>query len=179
MAQLQPAYVESWDSLEFPHVDARKTEEGQLEPAFLRERVELERGEFLDRGQLVDGWVVTRGFLRVSHAMVGSADNPRAIEVEIARWISENRAADDRDQDWRRRWENRLNERPGLVDALNHEDKAEHLFETAGLTFPQRLAMRQWLDGRPNRQAAQALSIAESTYREHCEKALDKIKALV
>lgn len=157
MAIHQPAYVESWDASEFPEL------------AFRRERVVL----------TLEGEVI-RGHLRVAEVIVEAAlaHNPELIEFEIARWITENKAADDADTDWRRRWEDRLNVTPRLVEALNHKDRAEHLFDTAALTAPQRLAMRLWVDGRPGRQAAVQLGISESTYREHCEKALERIKGV-
>jgi hypothetical protein len=153
--QQPAAYVESWDACEFPEL------------AFRRERVVL----------TLDGEVI-RGHLRVAEIIIEAAlaHNPDLIELEIARWITENRAADDADTDWRRRWEDRLNVTPRLVEALNRSP--EILFDRANLTMPQRLAMRLWADGRPGRQAAVQLGISEAGYRERIEKALEAIRAV-
>lgn len=169
----QAAYVESWDAHDFPDIEERQTTN---KPAFLTERVELEWGLIPEGGKLVDGWIVTRGFLRVAHALHETTYDPPAFDTHVKTWKAEARAKDERDQDWKRRWDDRLAVTPHILDALNED--ADTLFDRANLTLPQRRAMRHFLQGQSGRQAATELKIDVSTYREHREKALDAIKAL-
>lgn len=168
------AYVESWDKHDFPNVDERRAAN---KPAFLTERVELEWGLIPEAdGHLVDGWIVTRGFLRVAHALHETTYDPPAFDTHVTGWIAEAHDKDERDQDWKRRWDDRLAVTPHILAALN--DSPDALFDRANLTLPQRRAMLQFCAGTAGREAARRLGIDESTYREHRENAINAIKAL-
>ncbi|HEV2036906.1 MAG TPA: hypothetical protein VGU71_22370 [Candidatus Dormibacteraeota bacterium] len=171
--QRQPAYVESFDAFDFPGVDVHTS---SLDPPFLHERVDLTWGQFVDEDQLVEGWVVTRGFLRVAAAKVESADNPRAIVSKVAKWISEQQERDRESGDWHSTWRAQLAGHPAVEAALSRG--ASELYRRANLTQPQELAMRQLFAGHSNSEAATALHTSERSYRDLIMRAVGRILAL-
>lgn len=170
---LPPAYVQSWDLSEFPTIDVHTS---SVDVPLLHQTVGLTWGEFLDDGQPVVGWIVTSGFQRVAAAKVDSASNPQAIEIEVARWISEQQERDSDAADWHLRWRTALQAHPAVEAALSR-GPAE-LYRRAGLTQPQELAMRQLFLGHSNTEAARELGISESSYRERIERAAIRIQEL-
>lgn len=183
MQQLrEPAYVESWDSHDFPDLEEHAVAN---EPAFLRETVDLEEGMVPDHGEMVEGWIVTRGFLRVAHAMWESTDNPALIESRVEEWISEAKAKQRQKQgNWRRGREKEIAAHPHIAAALEADDQAETLYDRADLTIHQRSAMRLFCqtdsEGRFKGygKVAAALNIEKEAARKRIEAAIDKILAI-
>jgi hypothetical protein len=180
MAANQPAYVEAWDLDNFPDLDPREVAN---KPAFLREPVDLEPGLVLDRGEMVEGWIVTRGFERVAHALWESTENPLLLYSSVEGWISEGKAtARQKQRDWRQGREKEIAAHPDIAAAL--EESPEKLYDRADLTIGQRSAMRLFCqtdnEGRFKGYAliAKALGIEKDSARDRVEAAIDKILAI-
>lgn len=147
--QIEPAYVEAWDSAEFP---------------FHRERV-VATG---------DGEVL-RGHVTVAAAIVEAwcADNPAVFVALIERWIEQARAADDADKDWHRRWEDRLNYNPNLVAALERGPVV--VCQQAGLSVFQTRAVELMLEGKSKTEIGVLLGMSRQGATKHLDNALEKI----
>jgi hypothetical protein len=108
---------------------------------------------------------------------IASGDNPRLGETDINRWIQESKDADAEESGWRRRWHAELSASPviGLLLA-----KKDELYERAGLTIPQVLAMRLVFGNPPMsmRQAGVQLGIDVSSVRDRLEGAKERLRNL-
>lgn len=137
--------------------------------------------EFIQRQRVVltvDGDVV-RGQVRVADAIVEAAlaHNPSLIEFEIARWITENKAADDKDRVFSRKWDERLSGRPQLADAL--DKGAQEIYRLAGLTDFQARAVELHLEGNTPSQIALALGLnSRQAAQDRISKALGRLLEL-
>ena len=152
--QRQAAYIESWDSSEFP---------------IFRERV-IATGE----GE------VLRGHVAVANAIVESwcADNPVLFVALIERWIRQAQAADDADKDWHRRWEDRLAYNPKLTAALETKNGPAVVCQQAGLTAFQTRAIELMLEGKTKTEIGVLLGMSRQGATKHLDNALEKILAM-
>lgn len=121
---------------------------------------------------------VLAGHERVAAAIVEAwlADNPHQVMAAFDVWMAENHASDVADLDWAKRWAAELSAAPGISDALKHG--AEELFERAGLTKFQAMAMRKLAAGNTPKQIAFSVGITPDSARERIRDARQKILSL-
>jgi len=168
-----PAYVEFWDSLDFPGVDVNTS---SLAPPFLRQPVVVKRIEDPKPPEFFE-FEVLAGFPRVAAAMVESevGHNKWQISYEVAKWIGEEELAEKRDIDWQRRWRDHLASSPAIRAALA-KGGPEELFAQAGLTFRETLALRLKLDGKTRGEIGLVLGITSSAAGDRLEDAFNRIR---
>lgn len=178
--QAQPAYVEYFDRLEFPSLAVNTSS------VSLRARrpnvILIWSPDCVDPKSKTpdgEGWVALAGHEKVADAMleIASGDNPRLGETDINRWIEESKDADEEEYGWRRRWHAELSASPVIRQLLAKKDE---LYDRAGLTIPQVLAMRLVFGNPPMsmRQAGVQLGIDVSSVRDRLEGAKERLRNL-
>jgi hypothetical protein len=157
-----PSYIEAFT---FPTLDKYTS---TREPNFHQAVVVL----VPYRGNEAFDWTVLAGFHAVAEALVEAevAHNMSLVESRIEDWISKAQGAIAADHDWHQGWARSLAANPAITRAL--ERGPEELFDRAGLTVPQRIAMRlRMRDDRSGREIAIELRISESAFRDRIERA--------
>lgn len=186
MSQMrQAAYVESWDMLEFPSIDARSS---SVAIPLFHQTVALVRGIAAegtpDAGEEV--WLVTGGHPLVAKSMAecGGGDQDRMSDIK--RWIAsarkEAQEGKSAERGWRRGREKELTAHPLLAAALTLSP--ETLYDRAKLSDPQRSAMRVFCqtddegDFKGYSQIGKELGISKESARDRIEGALKLILAI-
>jgi hypothetical protein len=146
------------------------------QPAFLREKVLLTPDGVDENGE--PQYQVHKGFLRVAFVMVEAAMGSSAWWTEqVGLWIQESNQAEDEAASWRARWHSQLVENPALEASLARSP--EDVYDRAGLTFNERLAMKMFVNhGMNPRQVGIALHVPDSTVRNRLERAAAKMRQL-
>jgi len=124
------------------------------------------------RGNEAFDWTVVAGFHAVAEALVEAevAHNMSLVESRIEGWISKAQGAIAADHDWHQGWARSLAANPAITRAL--ERGPEELFDRAGLTDLQRVALRlRMRDDRSGREIALELRISEDAFRTRIERA--------
>jgi len=146
------------------------------QPAFLREKVLLTPDGVDEDGE--PQYQVHKGFLRVAFVMVEAAMGSSTWWTEqVGLWIQESNQAEDEAASWRARWHTQLTENPVLEASLARSP--EDVYDRAGLTFNERLAMKMFVnEGMNPRQVGLALHVADSTVRDRLQRAAAKMRQL-
>ena len=123
-------------------------------------------------------WDVLTGQERVAHAIVEAwlADNPHEVSSELELWIADNRQRDVVDRNWDKRWQVELAAVPAIAEALKRGP--EELFERAGLTKFQAMAMRETAGGKTPKEIAFANGITADAASSRIHEARQKLLAL-
>lgn len=177
----QPAYVEAWDALEFPGLDVHTS---SVDVPLFHQRVALVRGiaepGTPDAGEEV--WIVVKGQPLVAKAFVECAQGDNDHVSDLKRWIAAARQVESAQKDWQRGREQELASRPDIAAAL--DKSPEQLYDRAGLTDAQRVAMRLFCqvneagEYKGYGQIAAELRIGKDSARDRVEAAIDKILAI-
>jgi hypothetical protein len=146
------------------------------QPAFLREKVLLTPDGVDEDGE--PQYQVHKGFLRVAFVMVEAAMGSSTWWTEqVGLWIQESNEAEDEAASWRARWHAQLTENPVLEASLARSP--EDVYDRAGLSFNERLAMKMFVTERMNpRQVGLAINVPASTVRDRLERAAVKMRQL-
>lgn len=156
----QPAYVEAFDDpFNFPGLSLARRK-FRVERLFAHVEVDA------------DGRV-TRGQLRVAHAMSAAAVNPSLFDD----WVALAHAADDDDRKFSRDVYERLGANPYLLDAM--EAGFGEVCARAELTAHQVRTVELFLEGKGPSEIAQALGLkSRQAAQDRISKALERILSI-